>query len=121
MYGSVQACVKSNATTELSAGSKIANPVLFFLLVNELVNEFFPKARRGIPFGPIPILNYSSYFFVDELTLLASTVIWVQNQLNVKSVAAERLCLAVNLDKSIVIVFRKYGLGAAKKKWFTLW
>ena len=49
------------------------------------------------------------------MTLLASTVIWVQNQLNVLSIAAERLCLAVNLDKSIVIVFRKYGLRAAKK------
>ena len=34
------------------------------------------------------------------------------------SVAAERLCLTVNLDKSKVIVFRKGGFLAAKEKWF---
>ena len=34
------------------------------------------------------------------------------------SVAAERLCLTVNLDKSKVIVFRKGGVLAAKEKWF---
>ena len=33
-------------------------------------------------------------------------------------VAAERLCLTVNLDKSKVIVFRKGGFLAAKEKWF---
>ena len=126
IYASVQACVKSNATTDLSGffhclqGLKqgcIASPVLFSLLVNELANEIFAKARHGIPVGP----TYIELFvlpFADDLTLLASTVIGLQNQLNVLSVAAERLCLTVNLDKSKVIVFRKCGFLAAKEKWF---
>ena len=52
MYVSVQACVKGNATTDLSGffhclqGLKqgcIASPILFSLLVNELANEIFAK------------------------------------------------------------------------------
>ena len=126
MYASVQACVKSNATTDLSVffhclqGLKqgcIASPILFSLLVNELANEIFAKARHGIPLGPTDIELFL-LLFADDLTLLASTVIGLQNQLNVLSVAAERLCLTVNLDKSKVIVFRKGGFLAAKEKLF---
>ena len=92
----------------------IASPILFSLLVNELANEIFAKARHGIPLGPTDIELFL-LLFADDLTLLASTVIGLQNQLNVLSVAAERLCLTVNLDKSKVIVFRKGGFWAAKE------
>ena len=56
--------------------------------------------------------------FADDLTLLASTVIGLQNQLNALSIAAKRLGLTVNLDKSKVTVFRKGGYLAAKERWF---
>jgi len=56
--------------------------------------------------------------FADDLTLLASTVIGLQNQLNALSIAAKRLGLTVNLDKSKVMVFRKGGYLAAKERWF---
>ena len=55
---------------------------------------------------------------MDDLTLLASTVTGLQNQLNALSVAAKRLGLTVNLDKSKVMVFRKGGYLAAKERWF---
>ena len=84
--------------TSLKQGC-IASPILFSLLVNELANEIFGKARHGIPLGPTDIELFL-LLFADDLTLLASTVIGLQNQLNVLSVAAERLCLTVNLDKS---------------------
>ena len=45
-------------------------------------------------------------------------MIGLQNQLNALSVAAERLGLTVNLDKSKVMVFRKGGYLAAKERWF---
>ena len=98
MYASVQASVKSNATTYLLGlfhclqGLKqgcIANLILFPLLVNELANEIFAKARHGIPLGPTDIELFL-LLFADDLTLLASNVIGLQNQLNVLSVAAER-------------------------------
>ena len=94
----------------------LASPILFSLLVNELANEIFAKARHGIPLGPTDIELFL-LLFADDLTLLASTVIGLQSQLNVLSVAAERLCLTLNLD--MAIVFRKKGgFLAAKEKWF---
>ena len=94
----------------------IASPVIFSLLVNELMNEIFAKARRGIPVGPTDIELFL-LLFADGLTLLVSAVTGLQNQLNVLFVAAER-CSTVNLDKSKVVVFRKDGFLAAKDKWF---
>ena len=45
----------------------------------------------------------------------------LQNQLNVLFVAAEILCLTVNLDESKVIVFRKGGFLAAKEQMALRW
>ena len=67
----------------------IASPILFSLLVNELANEIFAKARHGIPLGPTDIELFL-LLFADDLNLLASNVIGLLNQLNVLSVAAER-------------------------------
>ena len=93
------------------------SPILFSLLINELANEIFAKARHGIPIGPADIELFL-LLVADDLTLLASTVAGLQNQLNVLSATAGRLCLTMDLDKSKVIVFRKDGFLAAKEKWF---
>ena len=82
-----------------------------------VANETFAKARHGTPLGPTDIELFL-LLFADDLTILVSTVIGLQNQLYVLSVAAERLCLTVNLDKSKVIVFTKGGFLAANEKWF---
>ena len=79
----------------------LASPVLFSLLINELVNEIIGKAKHGIPLGPTEIELFI-LLFADDLTLLASTVIGLQNQLNALSVAAKRLVLTVNLDLSLI-------------------
>ena len=69
MYASVQACVKCKTPQRicrcffffffffffhclqvLKQGCT-ASPILFSLLVNELANQIFPKARHGIPLG----------------------------------------------------------------------
>ena len=89
----------------------------FSLLINELANEIIGKAKHGIPLSPTEIELFI-LLFADDLTLLASTVIGLQNQLNALSVAAERLGLTVNLDKSRVMVCRKGGYLAAKERWF---
>ena len=74
------------------------------------------KAWHGIPLGPSDNELFL-LLFADDLTLLASTVTGFEDQLNV-SVAAERLCLTVDLGKPKVIVFREGGLWAAKEKCF---
>ena len=96
MYRSVQACVMSKSEVsgyfECFQGLKqgcVASPVLFSLLINELANEIIGKAKHGIPLGPTEIELFI-LLFADDLTLLASTVIGLQNQLNALSVAAKR-------------------------------
>ena len=87
------------------------------LLVNELANEIFAKARHGIPLGQTDTELFLLRF-ADDLTLLASTVIRLHNQLNVMSVAAEKLCLTVNLDKSRVICLERWLFGGKRKNGF---
>ena len=93
----------------------LGSPVLFSLLINELANEIMGKAKHGIPLGPTETELFI-LLFADDLTLLASTVIGLQNQLNELSVTAKRFSLTVNLDKSKVMVFRKGGYLAAKER-----
>ena len=49
------------------------------------------------------------------MILLACTAIGLQTQLNELSVAAKRLGLIVNLEKSNVMVFRKGGFQVPEK------
>ena len=58
-------------------------------------------------------LNCLSYCLL--MTLLACIVTGLQNQLNALSVAAKRLGLIVNLEKSNVMVFRKGGFQVPEK------
>ena len=71
------------------------------LLINELAYENIGQAKRGTPFSPTEIEPFI-LLFADDLTRLASTAIGLQNQLNALSVAARKLGLTVNLDKSKV-------------------
>ena len=96
MYRSVQACVKSKSEMsgyfECFQGLKqgcVASPVLFFpLLINELANEIMGKAKHGIPLGTTEN-ELLILLFADDLTLLASTVTGLENQLNALCVAAK--------------------------------
>ena len=92
------------------------SPILFSLLINELANEILEKGKHGVSLGPAEIELFL-LLFADDLTLLSSTVIGLQNQLNVLQEATQRLGLTVNLDKSKVVVFRKGGFLGAREKW----
>ena len=78
----------------------------FSLLMNELPNEITTRGKHGIFLGPVE-LELFLLLFVDDLTTCIKCS-WV---------TAKRLCLTVNLEESIVIVFRKGGLLAAREKW----
>ena len=49
--------------------------------------------------------------FADDIALLSSTPIGLQNQLNVLYEVANRLGLLVNLEKTKIVVFRNGGGG----------
>ena len=55
--------------------------------------------------------------FADDVILESYTVCGLKNQLNILWETAERLGLAVNLDKSSIIVFRNGGHIASCEKW----
>ena len=44
--------------------------------------------------------------FANDIALLSSTAVGLQNQLNVLYEAANRLALLVNLEKAKIVVFR---------------
>jgi hypothetical protein len=94
----------------------VVSPILFSLLINELADEIIANGRHGVSLGATEI-DLFLLLFADDLTLLASTVVGLQNQLNVLSRTITRLSLTVNLDKSKIIVFRKGGFLSAKEKW----
>lgn len=123
MYATVEARVLSNEGYtdyfECLQGLKqgcVMSPMLFSLLINELANEIIEKGKHGVSLGPTE-LELFLLLFADDLTLIASTVIGLQNQLNVLCTAMQRLGLRVNLDKSKIIVFRKGGFLSAREKW----
>ena len=56
--------------------------------------------------------------FADDVILLSSTVVGLQNQLNNLKMEADRLHLAVNLDKTKVMVFRMGGHLSRNENWW---
>ena len=124
MYRTVQTCVRSAAGSTdyfsclqgLKQGC-LASPTLFSLFINELAFEIIQKGQHGVQFLPNDIEIFL-LLFADDIALLSSTVIGLQNQLHSLHSAAYKLSLEVNLGKSKVMVFRKGGYLSAKEKWF---
>ena len=123
IYSSVQSCVLCNGGLseyfQCLQGLKqgcILSPELFSLLINDLASEILLKARHGVSLG-ISEIDLFLLLFADDLTLLATTVVGLQNQLNVLSKAAARLGLTINIDKSKVVVFRKGGFLGRRERW----
>lgn len=126
MYSSVKACVlcgSSNGTSsffDCLQGLKqgcIISPILFSLLINELANELILNGKHGICLSSGDAELFL-LLFADDLTLLSSTVVGLQHQLNILQKETDRLHLTVNLEKSKIIVFRKGGFLRATEKWF---
>ena len=95
----------------------IISPILFSILINELANEIIRKGKHGVSLTSDEIELFL-LLFADDLTLMSSTVVGLQHQLNILQGESVRLHLTVNLDKSKIIVFRKGGFLRTIEKWF---
>ena len=73
------------------------------------------RGRHGIQLMP-DLVQIFILMFADDVILASYTVCGLQNQLNILWETAERLGLAVNLDKSNIIVFRNGGHIASCEK-----
>eukprot|EP00745_Piridium_sociabile_P043608 TRINITY_DN8944_c0_g1_i10.p1 TRINITY_DN8944_c0_g1~~TRINITY_DN8944_c0_g1_i10.p1 ORF type:complete len:1137 (-),score=123.12 TRINITY_DN8944_c0_g1_i10:208-3198(-) len=126
MYSTVRASVLCHSNTGFSRffeclqGLKqgcIVSPILFSLLINELANEIILSGKHGVTLSANEIELFL-LLFADDLTLLSSTTVGLQHQLNILQGETERLHLTVNFDKSKIIVFRKGGFLRMTEKWF---
>ena len=82
-------------------------------------NEILEKGKHGVSLGPAEIELFL-LLFADDLTLLSSTVTGLQNQLNVLQEATQRLRLTANIDKSKVVVFRKWASWVQERNGFLM-
>jgi hypothetical protein len=123
MYGSVKARVRCGGrlTDYVSCNLGVkqgdtCSPVLFSLFINELALDVIRNGRHGVTLS----LNAFELFILllaDDVVLLSETVIGLQTQLNSLCIAARKLSLKVNLDKSNIIVFRKGGYLGERERW----
>ena len=56
--------------------------------------------------------------FDEDIALLSSTPVGLQNQLNVLCEVANRLGLLVSLEKTKIVVFRNGGYLARAERWY---
>lgn len=125
MYNSIKSCVRCTGSEltdyfECLQGLKqgcLCSPILFSYFINELANDIIRGGRNGIQLLPNQVELFLM-LFADDLALMSSTVIGLQNQLNLLYEASRRLGLKVNTDKTKIVVFRKGGYLGAREKWY---
>ena len=124
MYESVVSCVRvNNLNTEFFTcpfGLKqgcILSPGLFSMFINEIAVELSNVGQHGIQLQP-GMLELFLLLFADDLALLSSTAIGLQNQLNQLSRMCEERFLKINIEKTKVMVFRKGGHLGKKEVWY---
>ena len=56
--------------------------------------------------------------FADDVILISSSIIGLQNQIDILSSYSDKWQLNVNLDKTNIVVFRRGGPLSTREKWF---
>ena len=73
--------------------------------------------KHGIQLQPC-LVELFLLLFADDLALLSSTAMGLQNQLNHLNSMCKEHSLSINTEKSKVMVFRKGGFLGKNEKWF---
>ena len=125
MYSSLCSCVRLNnqdRTEYFSCnfgtrqGCKLS-PILFSLLINELLEELRQSGIRGIQISAeceeVMALGYA-----DDIAEGSDSVITLQSLINMTSGFCLRKKMQVNLSKTKIIVFRNGGFLRNYEKWY---
>ena len=124
VYNRVRCCVRCldecseyfECRSGLEQGCKLS-PLLFSFLISEVAAEVIANGKHGVQLMP----NTTELFillFADDVVLLSDTISGLQNQLDFLQSSAHKLGLAVNTQKTKVMVFRLGGHLAKHEKWF---
>ena len=86
------------------------------MFVNEIAIGIEAVGKHGIQLQP-GLVKLFLLLFVDDLALLSSISMWLQNQLNHLNSVCKEHSLSITTEKSEVVVFRKGGfLGKNEKR-----
>ena len=124
MYSKLNSCVQSATgltdSFPCSIGTRqgcMISPMLFIIYIGELIEMLRSNGCKGIQVtGDIPAIN--SLLYADDIALCADSPGRLQNLLDMLSVFCKRWGLAINLNKSKIMVFRRGGILKRCEKWY---
>ena len=124
VYSHVCGCVKWNSMLselfECPVGVRQGaseSPTIFSLYISFAAEYIRERGLHGIQFLP----NAKEIFlllFADDVVLLSTTPVGLQNQITNLEYISKKLGLIVNTDKTKVMIFRKGGYLTGGEKWF---
>eukprot|EP00745_Piridium_sociabile_P032434 TRINITY_DN5471_c0_g1_i2.p1 TRINITY_DN5471_c0_g1~~TRINITY_DN5471_c0_g1_i2.p1 ORF type:complete len:1139 (-),score=92.24 TRINITY_DN5471_c0_g1_i2:303-3719(-) len=124
MYTCLLSCVRANADYsdffQCPSGVRqgcVLSPTLFSIFINQLSDHITEKGRHGIHLMP-DIMELFILLFADDVALISTTPVGLQNQLNCLKTCSESMALNLNKNKTKVMVFRKGGYLAKHEEWF---
>jgi hypothetical protein len=93
---------------------EILSPALFSLFINDIVSELLEKSSDGVLILDTLI---QILLFADDMVVLATSPLGLQQHIRVLEAYFARMKLKVNLTKTKIIVFRRGGRLASNEKW----
>ena len=124
MYDNVQACVRWGHDLsdffKCTAGVKqgaIESPSIFSLYINKVADYVRRQGKHGVQMMP-GMMEIFLLLFADDIALISTTPVGLQNQIDSLALVSKSLHLKVNVAKTKVMVFRKGGRLSKREKWF---
>lgn len=121
MYNNMKSCIKTprmlSHVFENSLGllqGEVLSPILFSFYVNDLEMEFI---RNGNVPLQVQELNLFTLMYADDMVCFAESVHELQLMLNTLHDYASKWDLAINTDKTKIVVFRNGGKIHENEKW----
>jgi hypothetical protein len=124
MYSSMLSCVKINDEYsdlfDCPIGVRqgcILSPTLFSVFINKIAEQMSLHGRHGVQLLP-GLMELFILLFADDIALISTSPIGLQNQLNVLQTCCDEMKLMVNTDKTKIMVFRRGGRLAKGMCWY---
>ena len=124
MYNSLLSCIKIDGQCseffECPIGVRqgcVMSPTLFSMFINQISSNLSESGRHGVQLLP-GIMELFILLFADDVALISSTPIGLQNQLNVLKTCCDDMKMRVNIQKTKVMVFRKGGFLGKREEWY---
>ena len=124
MYHKVQSCVRwgqefsdfFNCPSGVKQGA-VESPSIFSLYINAVADHVRRNGKHGVQMVP-GMTELYLLLFADDVVLVSTTPVGLQNQLDSLQHMSKLLNLTINTGKTKVMVFRRGGHLSAGESWF---